>query len=100
MHGLQILLEGSSRDPRLDYKLYRLSVATSDVPHSGTDGDLYVNLVSSGGSSGWRKVSSGGQVRSAVGALAAAAWEYSLAVQPLACTFRLYSCSLTRFRQG
>ncbi|GAB4821886.1 hypothetical protein N2152v2_008932 [Parachlorella kessleri] len=55
-HGLQVHLEGSSRNPELDYTSYQLDLDTSDIPQSSTDGDVYIELKGSTGSSGWQKV--------------------------------------------
>ena len=72
--GLTVQLEGSTRDPRLDYKLYQLSLATSDIPQAGTDGDVYVDLVGATGSTGWRKVSPAGSQVGRQGAMPHAIW--------------------------
>lgn len=60
--GLSVRLEGSACDPRADLQAYRLLLATSDSPHAGTDGDVFVELVGAAGSSGWRRLTSGSQV--------------------------------------
>ena len=55
-------LEGSSRNPELDYTSYQLVLTTSDIPQSGTDGDVYIELKGSTGTSGWQKVVPAAQV--------------------------------------